>query len=89
MPPDVDEGTLHAGQELGHPAFVDVTHLALVHRPFEEQLAELTVLKQGDARLQGGRIDHQGLPDFHKTNLSELCEGTPCPNRGPQGHTRP
>jgi len=86
---DVDEGALHAGQQLGHLAFIDIPHLALVHRPLEEQLAELAVLKQGDARLQGGRIDHQGLADFHGTNLSELCRGSPCPHRGPQGRTRP
>jgi len=47
--------------------------LGSVHRPLKEQLTKLTVLKQGDCASPGGRIDHQGLADFHGTNLQNVA----------------
>ena len=44
---EVDEGRLHAGQHLGHPAFVDVADDAAVALALDENLRDQVVLENG------------------------------------------
>jgi hypothetical protein len=56
---DVNEGGLHAGQHLRHPALVDVANDAALAFPLDEDLDDLVVLEDGDPRVVGaGGDDH-------------------------------
>src|SRR5690606_9792518 len=48
---DIDEGRLHAGQDVLHPALVDVADDALRQRPLDEHVHQAAVLQDGAARL--------------------------------------
>ncbi len=56
---DLDEGGLHAGQHLGHPALVDIADHAAIALALNEDLRELVVLEDGHAGFVAvGRNDH-------------------------------
>src|SRR5207237_2827615 len=55
---EVDEGGLHAGQNFGDAAFIDVADDGAVARPLDPQLDDLPLVENGDPRLVPGRIDH-------------------------------
>ena len=55
--PDVDERRLHAGKDGGDETCVDVPNVALFLFAIDEQLAELIVFEDGDARFLGVDVD--------------------------------
>ena len=52
---DVDERRLHPGQDLRDPALVDVADDAALILALDEDLDDLVVLEDGDARVVGAR----------------------------------
>ena len=52
---DVDEGRLHAGQDLRDPPLVDVADDAALILALDEDLDDLVVLENGDARIVRAR----------------------------------
>src|SRR5690606_33772313 len=52
-----NEGALHAGQDAGHPAKIDVAHVSLVGIAFEMQLLDRAALDQRHAGFEGGDVD--------------------------------
>ena len=59
LEPDVDEGGLHAGQHLRHPALVDVADDAAVPLPFHEDFSHKVVFEDRHNRLVAvGGDDH-------------------------------
>jgi hypothetical protein len=57
LQPHVDEGTLHAGQNPGHLAQVDVADQAAFQCALDVQVLHRAVLDQGDAGLLRGPVD--------------------------------
>ena len=55
--PEVDEGRLHAGQDLGYAAFVDVPDDRPLSRALDPYLDDLPLIDNSDARLVLGGID--------------------------------
>ena len=54
---DVNEGGLHAGENLVHPAFVDVANDPALILALDEYFDDLVVLEDGDPRLVDARGD--------------------------------
>ncbi len=57
LQPEVDEGRLHAGEDLRHAALVDVADDRAMPRPLDPQLDDLSLVEHGDARLVLGGVD--------------------------------
>ncbi len=51
LEPDVDERRLHPREDLGDPSLVDVADDAALILAFDENLDDLIVLENGDARV--------------------------------------
>ena len=59
LEPDVNKGGLHAGQDFGDPALVDIADNAALPFALDENLDDLVVLENGDPCFQvAGGDDH-------------------------------
>ncbi len=59
LQPDVDEGGVHAGQYVLHPAFVDVPHQRPASGPLHVQLDRPAFFQQRHSGLEGVARDHE------------------------------
>ncbi len=81
--PDVDEGRLHPGENLGHPPLVGIGEDAPVAVPFNIEFGQLVVFQDGDSRFQSGAgndhvLDHGCAPVSGTQAQSILTGKNPC-----------
>ncbi len=83
LEPDVDEGRLHARQDIGDDALVDVADDGATTRPLHVQLHELRPILHGQTRFGHAGVDDDTLSHGSSPQFGGIRPR--CTTRGPRG----